>query len=616
MKTMNMSKDTASPFALALKDLLDETNIFTRQEWARLLDVSTPAISQWVRDKTIPRAAALATIVSTVRSAVGTSNEALRAFLAIAGLPAREVSPHGNRMAPTVMDYLLQQRVSGLLRAFRRLQAEHKPSYLSFSVLLFSHLERARHELAPEVADLVGTLASVDPSQQRVLVERLQDSLTDLPVEEEIAVTEVEAADSNDSSLDIERPVESTPISAATTLADDADYGQERLLLVVRGRELEKVLDFDQRVSRSRVDFGDTLQTRLEALSLVNPFHPEAQASLPTFQVFLCRALSKRFLTLGSLPVDELAFFPLWGHWEFRFEGSEQPFHTHTDDYQRRGFWLPGARWEGLGTPPALVAPGEVGALGLLVAYSARAMGHETEISQPTLDMTRMTEKQVEGYWRAVRESVPHLEGKAEPVEVHLPFGRSALEGYFSDGSHLMSGGIHQDARDAGQMRDAKLSEWFGGHENGDYLKDVGPHRPMLDFKLIQFPRTHHDSNDREIHLARHDQNYEVLVPLDGAFSCFGVRMKRGLEDENLSAPLGAFAQERWNRRTVSGTSEEPTRDLLFFSSELYHGFRGAKDRDAYALHLRCFDAAPDRELRSPVHETLATPEFRAVGSE
>jgi len=50
-------------FSKALADLLDETNIFTRKEWANYLLVSEPAISQWVKGKTMPNPEILKSIL-------------------------------------------------------------------------------------------------------------------------------------------------------------------------------------------------------------------------------------------------------------------------------------------------------------------------------------------------------------------------------------------------------------------------------------------------------------------------------------------------------------------------------------------------------------------------
>ena len=95
-----------SPFAAALAGLLDDTACFTRAEWARFLGVSTSDLSQWVNDETVPRADLLRMMVDVLQSSADVPEEPLAAFEQMAARPAREVSPLGGRMTPTVAEYL------------------------------------------------------------------------------------------------------------------------------------------------------------------------------------------------------------------------------------------------------------------------------------------------------------------------------------------------------------------------------------------------------------------------------------------------------------------------------------------------------------------------------
>jgi len=109
-----------SPFALALTRLLDETSYFeSRSEWARFLGVTTSALSQWVHDRTVPRADLLRMILDALRSSTGVPKDVLDAFDDVAARPARDVSPLGERMAPTVREYLASGTLAGFGRALR-----------------------------------------------------------------------------------------------------------------------------------------------------------------------------------------------------------------------------------------------------------------------------------------------------------------------------------------------------------------------------------------------------------------------------------------------------------------------------------------------------------------
>lgn len=115
-----MANKKISPFASALKVLLDETGIFDRAEWSSLLGVSQGAISQWVNDKTIPRPEILDMIYDTlVVSDIEISH--LKGFNDMSKRPANEVSPNGVRMLPTVWEYMTRPSFGDLSRKLAKL---------------------------------------------------------------------------------------------------------------------------------------------------------------------------------------------------------------------------------------------------------------------------------------------------------------------------------------------------------------------------------------------------------------------------------------------------------------------------------------------------------------
>lgn len=115
-----MPNKTLSDFARALRALLTESELFTRSEWARVLNVSEPAISQWVNDKTVPRPDILHMLVDIVSDTNGKGSvEALKRFWAVADTPSEEVSPLGVRMAPTVNEYMKSATIAGLAKSLR-----------------------------------------------------------------------------------------------------------------------------------------------------------------------------------------------------------------------------------------------------------------------------------------------------------------------------------------------------------------------------------------------------------------------------------------------------------------------------------------------------------------
>jgi hypothetical protein len=120
-----------SQFAQALVGLLDDTGFYTREEWAKFLRISTSAISQWVNDKTLPRADLLAMLLDILRlRGADPAEEALKRFDRIAALPAAEVSPLGARMAPNVASYIEANSFATLGSQLRGMSREQQRAAL------------------------------------------------------------------------------------------------------------------------------------------------------------------------------------------------------------------------------------------------------------------------------------------------------------------------------------------------------------------------------------------------------------------------------------------------------------------------------------------------------
>lgn len=138
-----------SPFALALTRLLDETGYFTRSEWAAFLGISTSAISQWVKDKTVPRADLLRMILNLLRSrAGGAATEPLAHFAAISLRPAQEISPLAGRIAPSIEAYLAKPSFAAFADSLSDMAPDRQRSLLA---------EGSWIEDAPDVDQAVST---------------------------------------------------------------------------------------------------------------------------------------------------------------------------------------------------------------------------------------------------------------------------------------------------------------------------------------------------------------------------------------------------------------------------------------------------------------------------
>jgi GAF domain-containing protein len=107
---MKQRRSSRSRFATALAALLDDTGCYDRRQWAHFLDVTESAISQWVRDRTLPSPERLRRILDCLRNEGDATHEALRKFNAVCSAPAHRVSPLSARLGDnlTFGEYLLQ----------------------------------------------------------------------------------------------------------------------------------------------------------------------------------------------------------------------------------------------------------------------------------------------------------------------------------------------------------------------------------------------------------------------------------------------------------------------------------------------------------------------------
>lgn len=128
---MSIDSQNRSEFAQLLRRLLDETDIFSRSQWAEFLNVSTAAISQWLNDTTVPRPELLRMILDLVRSADNAPQELLQEFGEMAAKPAASVSPrHGKKFGESVNAYLIRPLLEGFLLDLKELKAEKQARVL------------------------------------------------------------------------------------------------------------------------------------------------------------------------------------------------------------------------------------------------------------------------------------------------------------------------------------------------------------------------------------------------------------------------------------------------------------------------------------------------------
>jgi len=131
MARKTQARSTTSRFATVLQQLLDETAFYDRRGWSQFLGVSQPALSQWVNDRTVPRADLMRMVVDLLRSRGGEAAEgALAALDAIMDEPTSDISPLGSRFAPDLRTYLSVRSLGDIGRSLRDLPPDEQIALL------------------------------------------------------------------------------------------------------------------------------------------------------------------------------------------------------------------------------------------------------------------------------------------------------------------------------------------------------------------------------------------------------------------------------------------------------------------------------------------------------
>lgn len=119
-----------SLFASALQQLLDDTNLFNRNDWAEIIGARTTDINKWVYDADIPEAHHLGMIIATLETSSNIPELPLKHFREIASLRSTLVSPHGKRMLPSVQQYIERPLFSEINRKLAKMTPDQQAKFL------------------------------------------------------------------------------------------------------------------------------------------------------------------------------------------------------------------------------------------------------------------------------------------------------------------------------------------------------------------------------------------------------------------------------------------------------------------------------------------------------
>ena len=95
-----------SRFSQTLQKLFDNTELFTRSEWARFLGIPESSISEWLEDKSLPRPDLIRMTIDLVENSAEAKKEYLNEFEGMTNLPSAEISRLFHLMGNTLNDYM------------------------------------------------------------------------------------------------------------------------------------------------------------------------------------------------------------------------------------------------------------------------------------------------------------------------------------------------------------------------------------------------------------------------------------------------------------------------------------------------------------------------------
>lgn len=125
-----MPKKKRSDFAQCLYDLLDAGPFNSLNDWARYLRTPKRTINRWLKDQALPKTGTLMLIYNICETHPG-AQETLRVFKKMATRPARQVSPLGELMLPSVEMYIERDPFGIEGRRLETLSPKKQAKYLS-----------------------------------------------------------------------------------------------------------------------------------------------------------------------------------------------------------------------------------------------------------------------------------------------------------------------------------------------------------------------------------------------------------------------------------------------------------------------------------------------------
>lgn len=148
-----IAKKELSDLAMTLRWFIDDNNYYDRSQWASILGVSERDIAAWLDDRDIPQAVNIRSMWSTLIGDTRFTDEELEKFYRLIHRPSVDVSPHGNRMSPTIRHYMVSPVLDGFMGTLNTL-SPHLQEEMLFKAGQMCREERENDHEAPSIKEL------------------------------------------------------------------------------------------------------------------------------------------------------------------------------------------------------------------------------------------------------------------------------------------------------------------------------------------------------------------------------------------------------------------------------------------------------------------------------
>lgn len=327
-----------------------------------------------------------------------------------------------------------------------------------------------------------------------------------------------------------------------------------------------------------------------------------------------------------GIVLDEMAFFLLAGDTKWSLKGGNSVrLDAHNEDCSNLLWISADPRGEIHGIPPLNIGVESDAAYGISILYDAWGVECTRSGNSPLITVAgrEWSTPEIEGYWAATERHVHQMKGR-KPFAERLPFGSDAAAQLAAFKRRKISTYAHAKLKRQGALVDRYLRDWpaetKADFQHKTELKILKNQKrrtaPVLDFCIVELPGQGASIPPDNIDAARHERSFEVMVPVAGEMTWYGVEPEYRDRGGAQHATLGQFRSEE---RHVHADQLKPASedanvpDIFMLDSTYFHAFVATRNAVAVGMNFRCYDFDPNGERRRVRDDTKFAADQLAV---